>query len=82
MSEGQQLTGEQQERLFRQLGEIGADLKAVRSDLALARKEHSRVSNDHDRRIRSLERRQWITWGGIAVAGAAAGAALKRLLGV
>lgn len=54
--------------------------RLIRIDERLARMESSltKIADDHERRVRSLERRQWINFGAVAASVTALGAVLKQ----
>lgn len=39
-----------------------------------------KITDDHERRMRSLERRQWINFGAVAASATALGAVIKHTL--
>lgn len=56
--------------------------RLIRIDERLARMESGivKITDDHERRMRSLEKRQWINFGAIAASGTALGAVIKHAI--
>jgi hypothetical protein len=54
--------------------------RLIRIDERLARMEAGlyKITDDHERRMRSLERRQWVNFGAVAASATALGAVIKH----